>query len=220
MPRQDGRIEQGQSLRSAISARAWNRAQDAADIVLSQRYGINADGIDTARLPGVRVKLVSQGWFGQAARVVSGESAQPPNVDVTPYSANEFETLQNFSEDEKQLVSFTLPAANTTDVSGDLSYGRIVICCGNASRLWTIAGYAITRVRLFNYNHRYARFPKPILGQTSEQSAEVRGCLDSAFYGPVQVVGYWSDSGSFSHYTETPGIVYPNYQMRWALVML
>lgn len=34
MPRTDGRIEKGQSLRSAISARAWNRAQEAADVVL------------------------------------------------------------------------------------------------------------------------------------------------------------------------------------------
>lgn len=32
--RQDGRIEKGQRIGSAISARAWNRAQDAADVVL------------------------------------------------------------------------------------------------------------------------------------------------------------------------------------------
>lgn len=37
MPRTDGRIEKGQSLRSAISARAWNRAQDAADVVLGRQ---------------------------------------------------------------------------------------------------------------------------------------------------------------------------------------
>ena len=42
MARRDGRIEAGQSLNSAISARAWNRAQDAADLVLGQRPGINA----------------------------------------------------------------------------------------------------------------------------------------------------------------------------------
>lgn len=42
MPRTDGRIEKGQSLRSAISARAWNRAQDAADLVLGVRPGAAA----------------------------------------------------------------------------------------------------------------------------------------------------------------------------------
>lgn len=43
MPRQDGRIERGQRLTSAISARAWNRSQDAADIVLGRQYGIQAN---------------------------------------------------------------------------------------------------------------------------------------------------------------------------------
>jgi hypothetical protein len=44
MPRRpDGRIEPGQKLASAISARAWNRAQDAADIVLGERTGFGAE---------------------------------------------------------------------------------------------------------------------------------------------------------------------------------
>lgn len=42
MPRQDGRIEPGQKLSSAISARAWNRAQQAADIVLGATAGTSA----------------------------------------------------------------------------------------------------------------------------------------------------------------------------------
>jgi len=42
--RQDGRIEKGQPLRSAISARAWNRAQHAADVVLGMEPGATADG--------------------------------------------------------------------------------------------------------------------------------------------------------------------------------
>lgn len=40
--RQDGRIDPGQPLAKAISARAWNRAQDAADIVLGQAPGVTA----------------------------------------------------------------------------------------------------------------------------------------------------------------------------------
>lgn len=42
MPRADGRIEPGQKLTSAISARAWNRAQQAADIVLGANTGFAA----------------------------------------------------------------------------------------------------------------------------------------------------------------------------------
>lgn len=39
----NGRIYPGQPLRSAISARAWNRAQDAADIVLGSAPQITTD---------------------------------------------------------------------------------------------------------------------------------------------------------------------------------
>lgn len=39
MARPDGRLEPGQPLRGAISARAWNRAQDAADLVLGANPG-------------------------------------------------------------------------------------------------------------------------------------------------------------------------------------
>lgn len=42
MARSDGRVEAGQSLKTAISATAWNRAQDAADIVLSARPSLAA----------------------------------------------------------------------------------------------------------------------------------------------------------------------------------
>lgn len=48
--RQDGRIESGQKLTTAISARAWNRAQDAADIVLRDRVAFGAGG--GSRMPG------------------------------------------------------------------------------------------------------------------------------------------------------------------------
>lgn len=43
MPRSDGRIEPGQKLSTAISARAWNRAQQAADIVLGTNPGDSAE---------------------------------------------------------------------------------------------------------------------------------------------------------------------------------
>jgi hypothetical protein len=50
--RKDGRIEPGQKLGTAISARAWNRAQDAADIVLGERVRFGGDA--TAQPAGLR----------------------------------------------------------------------------------------------------------------------------------------------------------------------
>lgn len=60
MPRKDGRIEKGQSLKSAISARAWNRAQDAADRVLGVTPSAEAGELSAIdRAPNV--VLVSNG---------------------------------------------------------------------------------------------------------------------------------------------------------------
>ena len=42
MAKPDGRIEPGQSVATAMSARTWNRFCDAADIVLRDRYTVNA----------------------------------------------------------------------------------------------------------------------------------------------------------------------------------
>lgn len=42
MARTDGRIEPGEPLAKAISARAWNRAQDAADLVLGDSLSVSA----------------------------------------------------------------------------------------------------------------------------------------------------------------------------------
>jgi len=51
MSRPDGRLEPGQPLRGAISARAWNRAQDAADLVLGAGTGVEAGVGSTALKP-------------------------------------------------------------------------------------------------------------------------------------------------------------------------
>ena len=49
MARPDGRVQPGQRLDTAFSARAWNRAQDAADLVLGDRGGLQAgDGQSVA----------------------------------------------------------------------------------------------------------------------------------------------------------------------------
>jgi hypothetical protein len=49
MAKPDGRIEKGQRLSTAISARAWNRAQDAADIVLGVRPGFGVPHVSSSQ---------------------------------------------------------------------------------------------------------------------------------------------------------------------------
>jgi hypothetical protein len=51
MARSDGRVEAGQNLKTAFSAHAWNRAQDAADIVLGARGGVQGGPQQAGQLP-------------------------------------------------------------------------------------------------------------------------------------------------------------------------
>jgi hypothetical protein len=84
MPRRpDGRIEPGQKLASAISARAWNRAQDAADIVLGERTGFGAEAgpgftdrlFKTVGLSGTVHSSNRRGRFGM---IVNHQSVNTP----------------------------------------------------------------------------------------------------------------------------------------------
>lgn len=102
MPRKDGRIEPGQPLRSAISATAWNRAQDAADVVLGQRPGFSADGVqgptvpytsvlcrndsgsDVARWGVLAVTSVAIAPTGATGPATSSFQEQPVLIGVTP----------------------------------------------------------------------------------------------------------------------------------------
>jgi hypothetical protein len=51
MGRADGRVQPGQRLDTAFSARAWNRAQDAADLVLGDRGGLEAGAGQSVAYP-------------------------------------------------------------------------------------------------------------------------------------------------------------------------
>lgn len=102
MARKDGRIEPGQSLSSAISAKAWNRAQDAADIVLGQRPGFTAGGVqgpsapytsvlcrndsgsDVARWGVLAVTGVVIAPTGATGPATSSFQEQPVLIGVTP----------------------------------------------------------------------------------------------------------------------------------------
>ena len=51
------RIEKGQKLSSAVSARAWNRAQDAADIVFGERQILDSDPALPGHVNRITVRL-------------------------------------------------------------------------------------------------------------------------------------------------------------------
>jgi hypothetical protein len=105
MPRPDGRIEQGQPLRGAISARAWNRAQDAADLVLGANPG-------TEGVPGSTALKPYTWCYAKASTTVARWGVLAiTGVEITPTSSAGGATA---SFEEMPVLQGGTPSATTT----------------------------------------------------------------------------------------------------------
>lgn len=83
MARADGRVEPGQPLKSAFSARAWNRAQDAADLVLGEQTRFGAGQLTFTSAPyewvyGRTASAVTR-W---AVVAIAGVAVAPTSTDT------------------------------------------------------------------------------------------------------------------------------------------
>jgi hypothetical protein len=105
MPRPDGRLEPGQPLRGAISARAWNRAQDAADLVL----GANPS---TEGVPGSPVlKPYTWAYCQPSMTVARWGVLEITGVAITPTSSSGGATA---SFEEMPVLTGGTPSDTTT----------------------------------------------------------------------------------------------------------
>jgi hypothetical protein len=106
MPRPDGRIEPGQPLRGAISARAWNRAQDAADLVLGAYAGTEGG------IPGSAVlKPYTWAYCRPSVTVARWGVLAITGMAITPTSSSGGATA---SFEEMPVLTGGTPSATTT----------------------------------------------------------------------------------------------------------
>lgn len=107
MARSDGRIEPGQPLAGAISARAWNRAQDAADIVLAATPSVNGSAGNAIDRPYTWAHVKNSTLFDVPRwGVLAIESVSPEPDDYA-----DSESTKLFQQ--TPILSGTIPAANT-----------------------------------------------------------------------------------------------------------
>lgn len=106
MPRQDGRIEAGQPLAGAISARAWNRMLDAADLVLGDARGVTAGEASAGPKP------YSWVYCKPSFTVARWGVVAITGVDITP-TATESDTATRTFQDSPVVTGGT-PSASTT----------------------------------------------------------------------------------------------------------
>ena len=105
MARPDGRLEPGQPLRGAISARAWNRAQDAADLVLGASTGTSA----TSGSPVL--KPYTWAYCKPSVTVARWGVLAITGVAITPTSSSGGATA---SFEEMPVLTGGTPSATTT----------------------------------------------------------------------------------------------------------
>jgi hypothetical protein len=106
--RPDGRVEPGQRISSAFSARAWNRAQDAADVVLGARTGAEAGPITSTSAPYQWVYAKN----GTASTVNRWGIMAITGVEVTPTSDAAAAATVQFQS--MPVITGGTPAATTT----------------------------------------------------------------------------------------------------------
>lgn len=234
--RRDGRVEPGQKITRAFSARAWNRAQDAADLVLGERPRFGAGPNQPFGLPQIKCKLSRSGYYGEVATLALNEVPLDQAAGEPTMPADK-DSMADFSAAEKLVVRPILPeiqAVSTAENPFAPQFTPLFICAGNDVNDWVVSGFAVTRVRVFSYRHRYARMPGKIIdGNDPDETYEsdsYEGFLDSGFWGPVYVVGYLvepsvsegEDAGppQFKHFEDEREneMQFPDHEFRWALV--
>ena len=172
--RKDGRIESGQKLGTAISARAWNRAQDAADIVLGERARFGADGQSAIERPSNIILIrndsgVDVPWLGVLN--IGGPVISPIGGTLDGTNAA--------SDRARQFVRQPVMTGITPNAL--FNFTRFAICMepiasGSIGRA-AVSGVFACLVRMTSGSHNYAR-PRP--GDVTQ--------LESAECGPVSLL--------------------------------
>jgi hypothetical protein len=187
MARPDGRIEKGQRLSSAISARAWNRAQEAADRVLGAGTGAEAGPLSLLQYSiVVPVQLtaapgINYSYVGVPIKIsgceVFGTTAAPAGLKL----------LRGQIAEPTDLLGTTLlpaPEMFALTVEPMRSGETLVVQCA-------IKGLAVARVRVFSSSDRYVALPTR--RSSSETVASLRGTLESSAAGYGRLVSVLSD---------------------------
>jgi hypothetical protein len=152
--RRDGRIDPGQKLSKAISARAWNRAQDAADIVLGQVPGVTADVSTPAGPPFDYVYCRNN------------TNQNVPRFGVLRIGGVEVQPAADTAGGTAQFVQMPVVSGLAPDSSNPGRWGVAIdpIAAGLVGRL-AVAGVVQCKVRVVNTGDRFVR---PLAGSVSQ----------------------------------------------------
>lgn len=218
------RVQPGQPVR--IHARTWNKLLDS----ITPATEIVGTGFASSNLPSIRgVVRTSAGSatrpvFGQVFELLAeagsyGGEENPGDELVVPQVP--IPEAWQPQEIESNLFRYTTPQGIPASASSrSRNMAPFAICVAPDRMEFAFAGFAWTRVRMFAASHQYARLPGRF-EDTEQQKTEVRGCLDSCFFGPARIIGYLANDADRPHiiYIQDLSFIdFPSYQFAWALV--
>jgi hypothetical protein len=234
--RQDGRIEPGQKLSGAISARAWNRAQDAADIVLGERTGFGAEpgaGFTSSLVAPCKVTTDVEGvsvghavvLFGNVVQSLNVTHARQPDLKASP--PDKF--VPSWFCLEGAIRRAAAPAAgglsSTSDSIRRNDINAIGVIIGGAVMpkpgipqivQVCIAGLCMARVRQRGLSLQDYGFVQPaMLRETQDDADKLAGCLEIVDCGVHRLLKLGTQ-GRVDQLGQPPNVTYVN----WGLVLL
>jgi hypothetical protein len=179
--RPDGRVEPGQRISSAFSARAWNRAQDAADVVLGARTGAEA-GASSVTERASNIILVRNLGLDVPMLGVLALGAQGILIDPT---GGTIDGTDEASEKAREFVR--RPVLNGSAYNPEFRYGGLCIClepiASNKIGRAAVGGVVSCFVNITNQLHTHAGL-RP--GDNTQ--------LLSSACGPVRLL--WKEDGN------------------------
>ena len=194
MARPDGRVQPGQRLDTAFSARAWNRAQDAADLVLKDRQSFLPGESVPRRDPDIilaraQVALQPGDW-------VFFEPNGPGPIDVDTSDATLFSRrVEMFS---RPVAAAALLTPQLVNNYANQHIGMAVSAATQGALCHVqVSGSVFCFLRLRHRHHGYARFGNP--AETATRGIFAQGVASipmSGLCGPMRIV--WFDDTNYA----------------------
>lgn len=204
MAKPDGRIEKGQRIASAISARAWNRAQDAADIVLGVRPGVSVPDVVgssdyiTVRVPANYTRVSEnplQPGDGLSLPVHSFQTTLLPNAtNITEASLSSTQQRVNSESDLPQYDAaspscITLPSTQENFVGARCGVIETVSALENGFYTCRVRIRGLVRCRVLLLQTGNFVSPPPVYPTNASLQPFWRRYLMASDYGQGSILG-------------------------------
>ena len=145
MSKADGRVEAGQSIQAAFSAKTWNRFCDTADLVLGRQYGTRGGALGQTGYPANIVLIRNDSGADVGRFGVLGISGVDINPTASAEAAAQFAERPVLTGATPTTASYSEQFCVTIEPIADGAIGRAAV-----------SGVFACKVNVTDADHKYA----------------------------------------------------------------